>query len=125
MVYIACPYSLGDKQANLRESMRVWNALRREGYCPINPLWSHLQSTEFGAPESLTWEEWLEYDATIIARADAVLRLPGESRGADLECAWARAIGLPVFDEGHLWERADALDTWRDCTGRGPADYVG
>jgi len=29
---------------------------------------------------------------------DAVLRIPGESRGADLECELARSRGIPVFD---------------------------
>lgn len=33
----------------------------------------------------------------LIERCDAVLRLPGASRGADLDVARARALGLPVF----------------------------
>ena len=32
----------------------------------------------------------------LLARCDAVLRLPGESRGADMDVARARARGLPV-----------------------------
>lgn len=32
----------------------------------------------------------------LISRCDAVLRLPGDSRGADLDVARARALGLPV-----------------------------
>jgi hypothetical protein len=33
----------------------------------------------------------------LLARCDAVLRLPGASRGADMDVARARARGLPVF----------------------------
>jgi hypothetical protein len=32
----------------------------------------------------------------LLARCDAVLRIPGESRGADLDVARARELGLPV-----------------------------
>jgi hypothetical protein len=33
----------------------------------------------------------------LISRCDAVLRLPGASRGADLDVARAEALGLPVL----------------------------
>ena len=33
----------------------------------------------------------------LLHRCDAVLRIPGESRGADLECDLAREVGMPVY----------------------------
>ena len=33
----------------------------------------------------------------LLERCDAVLRLPGASRGADMDVARARALGLPVY----------------------------
>lgn len=33
----------------------------------------------------------------LLSRCDAVLRLPGASRGADLDVARAQALGLPVY----------------------------
>jgi hypothetical protein len=33
----------------------------------------------------------------LLSRCDAVLRLPGASRGADMDVAHARELGLPVF----------------------------
>lgn len=43
----------------------------------------------------------------LIERCDAVLRLPGASRGADLDVARARALGLPVVhDVGELPQRS-------------------
>ena len=34
----------------------------------------------------------------LLSRCDAVLRIPGESRGADQDVARARARGLPVYE---------------------------
>lgn len=33
----------------------------------------------------------------LLSRCDAVLRIPGSSRGADMDVAHARELGLPVF----------------------------
>ena len=35
--------------------------------------------------------------ARLIERCDAILRIPGDSRGADLDVARARSLGLPVY----------------------------
>jgi hypothetical protein len=35
--------------------------------------------------------------ARLLERCDALLRLPGASRGADMDVARARALGLPVY----------------------------
>ncbi|KQP12142.1 hypothetical protein [Pseudorhodoferax sp. Leaf267] len=45
----------------------------------------------------------------LLARCDAVLRIAGASRGADMDVARARALGLPVvFEVDALPLRADA-----------------
>jgi hypothetical protein len=33
----------------------------------------------------------------LLERCDALLRVPGESRGADMDVERARALGLPVY----------------------------
>jgi hypothetical protein len=35
----------------------------------------------------------------LLARCDAVLRIPGDSRGADLDVLRARQIGLPIYTD--------------------------
>lgn len=35
----------------------------------------------------------------LLSRCDAVLRIPGASRGADLDVARARELGLPVYSD--------------------------
>ena len=44
-----------------------------------------------------THEQWLELDLELVRRCDALLRIAGESKGADQEVEFARANGIPVF----------------------------
>jgi len=44
------------------------------------------------------YEFWLELDNQFIPCCEAVLRLPGESNGADKEVALAKKLGIPVFE---------------------------
>jgi glycine cleavage system pyridoxal-binding protein P len=49
------------------------------------------------------YDDWLEMDLALIPRMDIVLRLPGESAGADKEVATAKQHGIPVaFGWGEL-----------------------
>jgi hypothetical protein len=48
----------------------------------------------------------------LLARCDAVLRIPGDSRGADLDVLRARQIGLPIYtDVSELPLRYRAADS--------------
>lgn len=44
---------------------------------------------------------------------DAVLRLSGKSRGADIECALAKKHGIPIFYEGDGDYGFTELIKWR------------
>jgi hypothetical protein len=46
----------------------------------------------------------------LLARCDAVLRIPGESRGADMDVARARALGLPVYADASELPLCEAGD---------------
>jgi hypothetical protein len=46
---------------------------------------------------SVEHSEWLESDFAWVAVSDLVLRLPGDSRGADMETKFARERGIPVL----------------------------
>lgn len=94
VVYIAGPYSAGDPVENTRRAMDVWHNLYSLGLTPICPHWSMQQHMV----THLTWDEWLDYDERLIDRCDALYRMPGVSRGADREVAYAQTIGVPVFD---------------------------
>lgn len=93
VIYIASPYTLGDKQTNVDKQRSVAHALLDFGYCPVAPLLSHYLEEMRPRP----WHEWIQMDFELIRRCDALLRLPGESKGADMEVALARQLGMPVF----------------------------
>jgi len=92
-VYIAGPYTSGDTILNTRVAMETWLKLWAAGFIPICPHWTMFQ--HFLTP--LPKQEWLEYDSYILAICGAVLRLPGDSEGADQEVEFATHNGIPVF----------------------------
>jgi hypothetical protein len=50
------------------------------------------------------WNGYLEYDLEYVSVCDAVYRLEGDSKGADLETKVARELGIPVFYEQPAFE---------------------
>jgi hypothetical protein len=110
-VYIAGPYTRPDPEANTRRAMHHWLALWNQGYAPFCPHWSHFQHAETPIP----YAAWMAFDLEWLRVCDAVLRLPGESPGADRECAEARRLGIPVFEGGEPWlEIAEHLPPTRE-----------
>jgi hypothetical protein len=101
LVYIAGPITKGDTFAHVRDACEAWRALYARGIPAYCPHWSAMQ--QMAAPIHANnfdrqHAAWLEYDFLLLRNSIAVLRLPGESKGADLECAEARRLGLPIFD---------------------------
>lgn len=92
-IYIASPYSLGDKPANVRRQIDAYSELMDAGYCAYAPLLSHY--IDLLHPRS--YVEWMAHDLRWIDVCDAVLRLPGESPGADVEVDYAMTEGKMVF----------------------------
>ena len=94
-VYIASPYTKGDVARNVFKALDMADILLDYGFVPFSPLLTHFQHIMF--PRD--YQEWLSYDMEWLNVCDCLLRLPGESNGADLEVAKAKEIGLPVFYE--------------------------
>lgn len=93
-VYVASPYTLGGVEQNIATSISCGSRLAESGLCiPILPLLCHLW--ELHDPKS--YEFWIEYTKWLLVGCDVVLRLPGESRGADGEVALALELGMRVF----------------------------
>jgi hypothetical protein len=92
VVYISSPYSIGDKQENVKRQMYYSNLLIDAGMCPITPLLNHYQNELY--PQE--YDKWLSIDIELVRRADVVLRLSGESYGADAEEVEASANGIPI-----------------------------
>lgn len=92
-VYIAAPYTKGDACLNVRAAIQAAEELIEAGHVPFVPHLTHLW--HLIVPHG--YEFWLEYDLVWLEVCDAVLRLPGESAGADVEVHVARKYGMPVF----------------------------
>jgi hypothetical protein len=110
-VYIAGPISRGDLLHNIRQADETFAALLRAGLAPFCPHWSvyhgssrwesatgsKVIATADPTPAGTTHADWMGADLPWVEVADAVLRLPGVSVGADAEVAHARQYGIPVF----------------------------
>ncbi|MFL5520334.1 MAG: DUF4406 domain-containing protein [Gemmatimonadales bacterium] len=107
MILIAGPYrggtgdDPGKMAANLRRLEEVSWPLFAAGHIPMIgewvalPVWRSAGGSHVG---DARWND-VQYPtaARLIERCDAVLRLPGESTGADNDVRLARARGIPVY----------------------------
>jgi hypothetical protein len=94
LVYVAGPYTNGDPVVNTRAAVEMGEELIALGVLPVIPHLSLLW--HFAAPHPV--EFWYEYDLAVLARCDALYRMPGRSTGADREVEHALDLGLPVLD---------------------------
>ena len=102
-VYIASPYSKGDQAINVRRQIDCADALMALGFTPYAPLLSHFQHLVHPRPI----KDWYKFDNEWVKACDYLLRLPGESKGADDEVALANELGIPVFysiEELYKWD---------------------
>jgi hypothetical protein len=120
LVYIAGPITRGNQWHNGEQAGDAMLLLMKAGVAVINPMlsmWCGVEgevvkkfdpdATELipvgpsakahGGFRELSHQAWLDMDFEIIRRCDAVLRLPGDSTGADAETAHAATLNIPVF----------------------------
>ena len=93
-VYVAGPVSKGNWMHNLRDALDAGEELISAGFLPIIP--HTLMLIELVHPHNY---KVMLYRLTLpmIARSDYVLRIPGESYGADIEDKFAKSRGIPVY----------------------------
>ncbi|MGW9114300.1 DUF4406 domain-containing protein [Microbacterium sp. NPDC055683] len=106
LILIAGPYrsGTGDDPRLMADNLRRLEAaawpIFRAGHIPMIGEWVALPvlvSAGSGVFEPLADEVMYPTAHRLLQRADAVLRLPGESQGADQDVAIARERGLPVY----------------------------
>jgi nucleoside 2-deoxyribosyltransferase len=106
LVYIAGPITLPEPMENVNRAVKVASRLRDSGLVvPFVPhttcIWHMIEPADY--------EAWLAYDFDIIRHCDALLRIDGESKGADREVEFARSFDVDIavfFDEGELLQWA-------------------
>lgn len=107
-VYVAGPMRLMIEKG-VHDACKMADRLYANGFIPFIPQLSILWSlvTPFGSDDEI-YAARLPYDFAWIDKCDALIRLPGQSHGADAECEHCGVIGKPVFTE---FER---LIAWRN-----------
>jgi hypothetical protein len=107
MILIAGPYRGGTADdpvlmaRNLERLESVALPLFRAGHIPVIGEWLALPLLRHAgsqAPGDAAYQE-ISYPIAhrLLERCDAVLRMPGESKGADQDVRRAQARGLPVY----------------------------
>ena len=92
-VYVAGSYTQGDTILNVRNAILTAEELVEVGLVPYVP---HLSAFwHFIAPHE--YQFWLDYDLKWLEHCDILLRIPGESHGADREVEYAIERGIPVY----------------------------
>lgn len=92
-VYIAGPITKGERTENVRNAILAGEQVRRAGHAPYVP---HLDFL-WGLLVPVAYPDWLALDHEWLKVCDALIRIPGESPGADKEVEWAMAQGIPVY----------------------------
>jgi hypothetical protein len=92
-IFIAGPYTLGDVAINVKKSMDMANELINLGFAPFCPLLTHFLHMNNPQP----YEKWLAVDKSFLAVCDAVIRMKGDSKGADGEVELAKKLNIPVY----------------------------
>ena len=120
MIYVAGPMAL-DPLGCVRNVTPVFDELLKAGFTPFLP--QLFMVMEIVQP--CDYEAMLAYDFEVIKRSDVLLRLPGESKGADREVAFAHTHATPVFTwpeerlELRIW-----ADAWAESHNDGLVDYI-
>ncbi len=92
-VYVAGPYTKGDVAVNVRNAIKAGVQLLDAGHYPFIPHLCHFIHMQAPRP----YEVWTAFDNAFLPDCDALIRLLGESSGADAEMALAWKLEIPVF----------------------------
>ena len=128
-VYIAGPISRGCLMSNVNQATAAFVELAKAGLAPFCPHWSVYSKPAWREPleaerdavlceatvhgnDEMSHADWLGIDLRWVEVSDVLLRLPGESPGADAEVAHAVVCNIPVFhtvSDVLAWDRREAV----------------
>jgi len=93
LVYIAAPYTIGNKEKNVLRAIIVAEMLIKKGYIPYVPFLNYFWNRFFKHPPKF----WYDYDNHWLAKCDYIVRISGKSIGADKEMKLARKLKIPIL----------------------------
>lgn len=92
-IYIAGPYTAGDVALNVRQAVLAGLEIHQAGHVPFIPHLFHF--AHFLCPQD--YAVWCALDLQWLKACHCVVRLPGDSPGADREIEFAMTLGLPIY----------------------------
>lgn len=92
-VFVSAPYSDGDTAVNVRAAIDAADKLLENGFTPFLPHLFHFWHLIHPHDR----EEWMKLDMAWLRQCEALIRLPGNSPGADVEEQQAKRWGIPVY----------------------------
>lgn len=92
-IFISGPYTKGDVAENVRNAIHAGDYVANLGHVPFIPHLTHFWHLLI--PHK--YEFWMQQDETWLNCCDAILRISGESAGADREVAKAIESGMIVY----------------------------
>ena len=92
-IYVAGPYTGGDTDKNVEIAMEAGKKLLELGYAPFVPHLYHYIHLLW--PQS--YEVWMKQGTCWLRECDGLLRIPGDSPGAEREVRAANDLDIPVF----------------------------
>jgi len=92
-IFIAGPYTQGDTVANVKAAIAAATELLDAGHAPFCPNICHF----WNMTHPRKYDVWIKCDLAWVDSCEVMLRLPGESPGADGETARARERGIPIY----------------------------
>ena len=91
--YIAGPMTKGNQFDLFKDSVLVADCILKRGHAVFLPhlsfFWNLIKANDY--------ERWLQQDFLWIRKCNVLVRIPGESEGADREVEFAKSIGVKVF----------------------------
>lgn len=90
--FVSGPYS-NEPELNTKKAIEAADKLISMGILPLVPHLWHYHDAYF----KRDYETWLKMSLMMLDRADFLLRLPGESSGADKEVSEAEKRDIPIF----------------------------
>jgi hypothetical protein len=92
-IYIAGPYTKGDVALNVRAAIFAGSHVANLGHIVFIPHLTHFW--HLLTPEK--YDFWMKQDEAWLRECDALLRIGGESSGADKEMSIAEKLGLIIY----------------------------
>ncbi len=92
-VYVAGPYSGGYIPYNVKNAVDAAEQLAQAGHYAYIPHLSMYWDMFYPHP----YDFWMALDDAFLRVCEAMIRLPGESSGADKEEKVAKSLGIPVL----------------------------